>query len=115
MSVLGPGPVTPGPWAAQAAGSLRSGATTDEEKAVSAQGKGAADRAARTERALGDLSEADLSTDRDADGRMPYDEPPDETAPQSPVPSDTGSAHGSPPSRAPDATGTRGTRLDLEA
>lgn len=114
MSVLGPGPVTPDPWAAQAAGSQRSGATTDEEKSVSAQGKAAADREARTERALGDLSEADLSPDRDADGRMPYDEPQSETPPQSAAPHDSAAAPGSPP-RAPDATGTLGTRLDLEA
>jgi hypothetical protein len=95
--------------AGSAAGTQRSGADTDSVKKNGADQKATADRNAQSAQTLNDVAEADLSSDRDADGRQPFgllsrpetDEESEENRPKT--------------LQTPDATGERGNALDLEA
>ncbi|QDU50306.1 hypothetical protein [Gimesia panareensis] len=108
MSSINPGAVN---LNSSFAGAQRSDATADKQKADSAQRNAEITQQEITDHQLHDVGDADKSGDRDADGRMPlgYDE--------------EGSAHGDDqqaneeeaPRRTPDADGTLGTHLDLDA
>jgi len=62
--------------AASFAGAQRTESDTDRAKEVAAERKFQVDRATARDQSLGDVADPDLSTDRDADGRLPYGPPP---------------------------------------
>jgi hypothetical protein len=95
--------------AGSAAGTQRSGADTDSVKQNAANQKAHADRNAQSARTLDDVAEADLSSDRDADGRQPFG------LLSRPEPDEEGEEHSPKTLRAPDAAGERGNTLDLQA
>jgi hypothetical protein len=96
--------------AGSAAGTQSNAADTDEIKQNSANQKAVADRNVQSAKALGDVAETDLSSDRDADGREPFG------VWRRPGRDDGGHEEGRPDSpRVPDAAGERGNSLDLEA
>jgi hypothetical protein len=94
--------------AGSAAGTQRSGADTDSVKHNAATQKANADRNAQSARAL-DVAEADLSSDRDADGRQPLG------LLSRPEPDEEGEERNAKTKRIPDAAGERGNALDLQA
>ncbi len=112
MSIIGGG-IGAVNLAASFAGAQRTEADTDRNKEVAAERKFQVDRANALAQTVGDVSDPDLSTDRDADGRLPYGHPdaPDETHPDD-------SGEGSSLRRAArnhDPFGERGNMLDVEA
>lgn len=120
MSAIGPTGMGGVHLAGSVAGLQNSGSNQDRARAESADRSFQISRDAMQVRATEDVSEAELSSDRDADGRMSWneedarDEPAaEETAARKATTggSDTSSTH----HRAPDAFGESGTRLDLEA
>ena len=94
--------------AGSAAGTQRSGADTDSVKKNAADQKATVDRDAQSAKALNDVAEAELSSDRDADERQPFGLL---SRPESDDESDENNAN---TLRTPDATGERGNALDLE-
>jgi|GEM_PF-1106487 len=111
MSSINPGAVNIN---SSFAGAQRSDATVDKQKAESAQRNVEIDQKAITDKNLHDVGDADKSGDRDADGRMPlgYDEEGEQGNPQSQDQQSTEEEH---PKRSPDADGTLGKHLDLDA
>ena len=95
--------------AGSAAGAQGNAADTDEIKQAGADKKSAADRNAQAARALGDVAETDLSSDRDADGRQPF-VPGSRHGKKDAGNEETGKSH-----RPVDVSGERGNALDLEA
>lgn len=98
--------------AASFAGAQRTDADTDRNKEVAAERKFTVDRAAALDKSLGDVADPDLSTDRDADGRLPYGASPE---PGDDRTSKGGSRDAQRQARAFDAFGERGNMLDVEA
>jgi hypothetical protein len=98
--------------AASFAGAQRTDADSDRNKEVAAERKFQVDRNAALDRALGDVADPDLSTDRDADGRLPYGSPPEPGEERS-ARDEHREAHRH--GRALDAFGERGNMLDVEA
>ena len=99
--------------AASFAGAQRSESDTDRNKEVAAERKFQVDRAAALANSVGDVADPDLSTDRDADGRLPYG------APDTPDDNRTDEREGHTAflraGRCQDAFGERGNTLDVEA
>lgn len=111
MSSIGAASIGALNLAGSVAGTQRGGVDNDSVTQNAANQKAASDRAEQSARALGDVSEADLSSDRDADGRQPYgrmSRPAEDTGDDHA--SDRGKRH-----RVPDALGERGNTLDLQA
>ena len=109
MSAIGGGSIGALNLAGSVAGAQRNQATADQSRAE-ASGKAFQVDAARMSAQLnGDVSEPELSSDRDADGRLPYEEAAGhpEREPDQP--------EGEPVRRSADATGVLGNALDLEA
>tara|TARA_R110002095_G_scaffold155309_1_gene134882 strand:- start:2706 stop:3035 length:330 start_codon:yes stop_codon:yes gene_type:complete len=94
------------------AGALRGDANVEKEKAEAAQRNVSIDQKAMTEHQLQDVGDADKPGDRDADGRMPFDQ--EEDAEAQPKPK-AETAEDEPATRIPDADGELGTHLDLDA
>ena len=115
MSVIGPGNLGAINLAGSIAGGLRgSAAQSDRMKETASQRNGEATLKALASKSLDDISQADQSTERDADGRMPLNDPdaevmgePAEDADQSAVIPQR--------SRNDDVDGVLGMRLDLDA
>ena len=95
--------------AGSAAGTQSSASDTDRVKQNAATQKANADRHAQSAHALDDVAEADLSSDRDADGRQPYGRL------SRPGADEEGEDNTTETLRAQDATGERGNTLDLQA
>lgn len=95
--------------AGSAAGTQSSTSDTDRVKQNAANQKANADRNAQSARALDDVAETDLSSDRDADGRQPYGRL------SRPGLDEEGEESTAETLHAPDATGERGNTLDLQA
>lgn len=72
MSTIGPGNIGALNLAGSFAGAQRSDAHTDRNKADSALQKFKVDQQAMAAHSADDVAEADLSHERDADGRLPY-------------------------------------------
>lgn len=96
--------------AGSAAGTQRGGTDSDRVAQNAANQKAVGDRNAQSARALGDVSETDLSADRDADGRGPFGSM---SRPEAEPDGDDSAV----PRRqqTPDASGERGNSLDLRA
>ena len=99
--------------AASFAGAQRSESDTDRNKEVAAERKFQVDRAAALANSVGDVADPDLSTDRDADGRLPWSAPanPDDASPEEREERAGNRRAG----RCRDAFGERGNTLDVEA
>lgn len=96
--------------AGSAAGAARGETDTDRVKQNAADQKTAGDRDLQSARALGDVSETDLSSERDADGRQPYGRM------TRPAVDEAGEEPSHEPQRGlPDPSGERGNALDLQA
>ncbi len=120
MSAIGPISMSGVHLAGSVAGLQTSGANRDRASAESADRSFQISRDALQARATEDVSEAELSADRDADGRMMWsgDEQPGEADGEPRTAGDAAKAAGESASasrRAPDAFGESGTLLDLEA
>ncbi|QDV50795.1 hypothetical protein [Gimesia fumaroli] len=110
MSSINPGSVN---LASSFAGAQRSDASADKQKAEAAQQNMAIDQKAMTDHQLHDVGDADKAGDRDADGRMPmgHDEEEGRGAQDESNEQEAEEEH----PKAPDAEGTLGTHLDLDA
>ena len=111
MSSIASGSIVALNLAGSAAGVQRGGGDTDRIKSNAVNQKSSADQDSASARALGDVTEIDLSSDRDTDGRLPYGKLahlPDaaEQTEDISVRASTG---------VPDAAGDRGNALDLQA
>lgn len=108
MSSINPGAVN---LNSSFAGAQRSDAAVDQQKADSAQRNSEITQKEITDHQLNDVGDADKSGDRDADGRMPlgYEEDAEQGSSQN---SEASEEHSK---RPPDADGTLGTHLDLDA
>lgn len=110
MGSINPGNIGPANLAGSFAGG-QSNPPVNESRDAGAQKTFQADLKAMAAQASGDVSEADLETDRDADGRMPFGnehgQAQDESSNQE--------TEDSSPKRAPDAMNERGNQLDLDA
>ena len=98
--------------AASFAGAQRTEADTDRNKEVAGERKFQVDRANALAQTVGDVADPDLSTERDADGRLPFGHP---DLPEDRNPDDSGD--GSSIRRAArnqDPFGERGNMLDIE-
>lgn len=95
------------------AGAQKNDAGEDKQKAEAAQRNMAIDQKAITDKQLHDVGDADKAGDRDADGRMPlgHDEEEESGAQAESKEQEPEEEH----PRAPDAEGTLGTHLDLDA
>lgn len=113
MSVIGPGSLGAIHLAGSAAGSQRTQAGDDDVKASAADRKMQADRDRQAAASHEDVAEADLMSERDADGRLPwsYEE---EDLQQDSASEEGGSGGSGRRRKTSDAFGERGTRLDLE-
>ena len=109
MSTIGPGVNAASPMAGSFAAAQRADADADQRAVAAAERKRAADLQAMLARWQGDVAEADLATDRDADGRLPESEG---RAAEGKEVVEPGPTTGE-VDAAPDALGERGTRLDL--
>lgn len=88
---------------------------TAQAKAEAAQQNADATQARFSVRDNEDVMETGLSADRDVDGRLPYDLPPEEQ-PEEEVEAEANSTNpAEEPHRSIDAEGERGRTLDLEA
>jgi hypothetical protein len=74
MSAIGGGSIGVLNLAGSIAGSQRNNATADQARSEAAEKSFQADVARMAAKAHGDVSDPDFSSDRDADGRMPYHE-----------------------------------------
>lgn len=110
MSSINPGAVNIN---SSFAGAQRSDATAEKQKSDSAQRSGEITQKEITDHQLHDVGDADKSGDRDADGLMPlgYDEGDGQEHP----PGNDQQSEEEHPRRTPDADGTLGTHLDLDA
>jgi len=108
MSTIGPGSIGAMNLAGSFAGAQRSDAHTDRNKANAAEQKFAIDQRAMAAHSSDDVAEADLSHERDADGRQPYRRTPDAQG-------DDSDERQEQPQHGPDAFEERGRSLDLEA
>ena len=93
------------------AGAQRNNAADGELKTAAAERQFQLDQKAMSAKSLGDVAQMDHSSDRDADGRMPYQAP--ERTPAAAEQDENKSRQSV--RHAPDALGERGCRLDLEA
>lgn len=111
MSSINPGAVN---LNSSFAGAQRSDAAADQQKADSSQRNSEITQKEITDHQLHDVGDADKSGDRDADGRMPlgYDEEGEQGHSSSEDQQNSEEEH---PKRTPDADGTLGTHLDLDA
>jgi hypothetical protein len=110
MSFVSPITTPAAQIAGSAAGAQRREGVSDRAAEAGAEQRIASDRQDVAARSLGDVGQMDGSADRDADGWRD-DSPGKRTATAAP-----GEIADSPgPSRAADASGERGTRLDLDA
>ena len=108
MSAIGPGTVGSLNLAGSLAGAQQTRAHGDRTKAEGSQRTFQIDQQTLSAHGLDDVAEAELSRDRDADGRLPYER-------QEPGGSrDQSSRSSAQPQPAPDAFGERGRTLDLE-
>jgi len=110
MSLIGAASIGALNLAGSVAGTQRGKVDNESVTRNAANQKAASDRDQQSARALGDVSEADLSSDRDADGRQPYGH-------LSRSAEETGHDHASDPSkrqRILDALGEREITLDLQ-
>src|SRR5262245_20614476 len=73
MSAIGSGSIGVFNIAGSIAGAQRNNATANEARAEAAEKSFQLDAATLTAQANGDISEPELSSERDADGRMPYE------------------------------------------
>jgi hypothetical protein len=90
-------------------GGIPAHSSTDRNKAVSGDRKMIDDREADLSKTLGEISDAELDSERDADGRLPYHRQGD------PSPSVTADVQNSRSSgHARDAFGDRGNSLDID-
>ncbi|MFI4847747.1 MAG: hypothetical protein ACIAZJ_01500 [Gimesia chilikensis] len=110
MSSINPGAVNIN---SSFAGAQRSDATAEKQKSDSAQRSGEITQKEITDHQLHDVGDADKSGDRDADGRMPLGY--DEGDGQEHSPGKDQQSEEEHPRRTPDADGTLGTHLDLDA
>lgn len=116
MSIIGPGSLGAINLAGSVAGAQRNAAAESGQlRETAGQRQSQADLKALASKSLDDVGETDQSTDRDADGRMPFDDggyPHDiaKTTDDSHEAKQRSVGH-----LAPDADGTRGGLLDLEA
>jgi hypothetical protein len=109
MSLIGFSNIGAMHLAGSAAGTQAGGADTDAVKQNGSAQKSTADRDAQSARALGDVGEADLTDDRDADGRQPWGRL------SRPAVDGEGEEGSRAETRTPDAIGERGAALDLRA
>jgi len=110
MSSIGPGNIGALNIAGSFAGAQRTEAETNRSKAEAATQRGQVDPKSMSTEAVDDVAEADLSEERDPDGRMSYGG--SWTSDDSP---DTSRDQTKQPDAVPDAFGERGNSLDLEA
>jgi hypothetical protein len=108
MSTIGPGSIGALNIAGSFAGAQRTESQADGAKAAAAQRKFQVDQNAMSAHALEDVGEADLTSERDPDGRLPYG-----AGRRSEQGDDDDSQQTAP--RPQDAFGERGATLDLEA
>lgn len=115
MSSISPGSIGALNLVGSFAGAQRNDAEADHAKAESAERKFQLDQRALSAHSLDDVAEAELSSDRDADGRQLYSEPEpqDETDQAAALQEDAANLVRS--AGRPDALGERGRLLDLEA
>lgn len=112
MSSIGSGPLSIPPLASSVAGATSQQKSADVNRAQqeAAARKFQLDRAAQTEKALGDIGESnETDDDRDADGRMPW------SFQQSGNGKGSATDSTQPARHAPDITQERGGQLDLDA
>jgi len=109
MSVIGPGNIGALSIASSFAGAQRTESSTDRDKAEAAAKKFHVDQNSLSSQA-DDVAEADLSADRDPDGRLPYD-----GSPRQQSSNDAHDTQSHSPGLAPDAYGEKGKALDLQA
>jgi len=113
MSTIGPGSLAALNLAGSFSGAQRSGSETDSLKAGASDRSGKIAQQAMTDQANGDVAEADLSSERDPDGRQLFSDEPDER------PFSEGSGGFFNPRKArglpSDAFGERGNTLDVQA
>jgi hypothetical protein len=113
MTTIGPGSLGALNLVGSLAGAQRRDADVDRAKSESAERKFQIDQKAMSAHSLGDLAETELSSERDADGRLPYSEPQTRNG--------QGGESAEHDSRSPqrrrsqDASGETGRLLDLEA
>ena len=110
MSAIGPGSIGALNLAGSIAGVQRNNGDKDAAKAQAADKQFQIDQKTMSSKGMDDVAEADLNSDRDTDGREPYDD----------VPQHEERAEDESPSagvRRPslDADGERGASLDLQA
>lgn len=112
MSSIGPGSIGGINLVSSIAGSQRTNSDSDRLKESSADRKAVSDQKAISAHTAEDVAEAELSADRDADGRQSYSAPDDIDE----HPSDSVAKRSDEPAHEPipDAFGERGGRLDLE-
>lgn len=108
MSTIGPGSFGPFNVAGSFAGAQRNNADADRVKETAAARAAQVDQQAAAAHG-NDVSEADLSSDRDADGRLPYVM--DEAVERDEEAADDQEQS----ARVTDPEGERGLQLDLEA
>jgi hypothetical protein len=114
MSVIGSGSLGSFNLAGSVAGSQRNNAGEDRVKETSADRKFQADQRTLSASSLEDVSETDLLSERDADGRLLYS--PEESEEQESLEISTSDQSSSRQShRNSDAFGERGISLDIEA
>ena len=109
MSAIGPGNIGALNLAGSAAGAQRAEADTNQNRADAAGRKFQIDQKKLSSQSLDDVAETELSSERDPDGRLPYERNHSEQSER-----DNSDAKEK-SDRAPDAFGDRGNSLDLEA
>jgi hypothetical protein len=112
MSTIGPGSIGPFNLAGSFSGSQRADAADDRQKAEAADRKAKADRDQRSADVIEDVSDPELSADRDADGRLPYGGDANAAGPQNEEQDDA--HYDVSPRHSHDAEGVRGRSLDLD-
>jgi hypothetical protein len=101
---------------ASVVGTARPEAVSDQGKAASAQQTAQSDFDAALGESLDDVTDAQFSKDRDADGRQLYQrQRPTPVSDEMPVEDPAGSSTPVARSHATDAFGDRGNRLDIDA
>ena len=111
MSTIGAGSIGVLNLAGSLAGAQRNNATADQARGDAAEKSFQIDKARLTAQSMGDISDPELSSDRDADGRLPYDAPrrPDALAEEGV------DAMKKAPISVIDLSGERGRMLDIQA
>ncbi|MAG93102.1 MAG: hypothetical protein CMJ48_05070 [Planctomycetaceae bacterium] len=114
MSTIGPGSVGGFNLAGSIAGTGRTDAADAKAKTEATAQNSSSEIRERSEKTLQDVSDPELSADRDADGRMPFTMGSSEHDAQQPA--DEEPERGSRPARhAHDANGELGGSLDIDA